>query len=252
MFAQGPTWREGTLDRDVRSELEGIPRYSSALGHIRELIPSAIVVGGVVRDLLLGNLSSASDLDIVVDSRDRVPAHLLHRHFHNGRNRHGNWRLTERRGGLQVDIWSPGRFFGGFRNAANMLEHFDFSVNAIGIRLDNGGILDPVDGMADIGHRQVTLLEKRWKKSRSVESGVLCLRLLKLLQRYPGLTVRNSGLAHDALQYVDRVPEHLACKYVAMPAAAAATMLSSMLTGSQAGCPPHATRDPIRVVSPMS
>jgi hypothetical protein len=92
------------LDRDLRGELERIPRYSSALYHIREHIPSAIVVGGVVRDLLLDNLPSASDLDIVVDCQDRVPVHLLHHHFHNGRNRHGNWRLTERRGRLQVDI----------------------------------------------------------------------------------------------------------------------------------------------------
>jgi hypothetical protein len=118
---------------------------------------------------------------------------------------------------------------------ARMFEHFDFSVNAIGIRLDSGEVLDPVGGIADLECGQVTLLEKRWTKSRPVESRILCLRLLKLLYRYPGLAVRNRGLALDALQYIDLVPAHLARRYVAVSAIDAATMLRSTLATALAG-----------------
>jgi poly(A) polymerase len=105
------------------------------------------VVGGTVRDALLGR--PLAELDLVVAEDPGAAARELARasggHAFELSEKFGAWRVVDRDGALLADI-TPLR--GGSIEADLALR--DFTVNAIATPLDGGKLLDPTGGLADI------------------------------------------------------------------------------------------------------
>jgi tRNA nucleotidyltransferase/poly(A) polymerase len=107
-------------------------------------VPEAWLVGGSVRDLLLGR--QVVDVDLVVERDPAAAARSLAR-SHGGApfplsERHGAWRVV--RDGHTVDITAS-------RGAvADDLGRRDFTINAMAVPLAGGDLLDPFGGRADL------------------------------------------------------------------------------------------------------
>jgi putative nucleotidyltransferase with HDIG domain len=164
------------------------------LGAIRERapVPGAWLVGGSVRDLLLGR--PVVDIDLVVDGDPRAVARDLARRSGGSpfplSERHGAWRVVAgadtidvaaARGSIEQDL--------GLR---------DFTVNAIAMGLDDGTVTDPFDGRGDLDGRML----------RAVSEGVFEDDPLRLL--------RLPRIAHELEFAVDPATERLARSQAAL------------------------------------
>jgi putative nucleotidyltransferase with HDIG domain len=124
-------------------------RVATVLAPVRASIglDDGWLVGGAIRDALLGR--SFDDWDVVVpgDAGDAARAYARR----SGGSpfalseRHGTWRVVGP--GLTVD------FTGLVGTIADDLARRDFTVNAIAVRLDDGSIVDPHDGVGDLARR---------------------------------------------------------------------------------------------------
>jgi len=149
-------------------------------------VPDAWLVGGSVRDLIMGR--NVVDVDLIVESDPAAAARSLAR-SHGGApfplsERHGAWRVV--RDGHTVDITRS-------RGAVcEDLGRRDFTINAMAVPLAGGDLLDPHGGRADLEARRV----------RVVSDDVFAddpLRLLRLVR-----------LAHELGFAVDPRSEQLA------------------------------------------
>jgi putative nucleotidyltransferase with HDIG domain len=119
------------------------------LGAIRERapVPGAWLVGGSVRDLLLGR--PVADIDLVVDGDPRAVARELARRSGGSpfalSERHGAWRVVS--GADTIDVAA------GRGTIDQDLGLRDFTVNAIAMALDDGSVTDPFDGRGDLERR---------------------------------------------------------------------------------------------------
>ncbi|HEY8858913.1 MAG TPA: hypothetical protein VIM27_05625, partial [Gaiellales bacterium] len=107
-------------------------------------MPDAWLVGGSVRDLLLGR--SVVDVDLVVERDPGDAARTLARSAGGApfplSERHGAWRVV--RDGSTVDITAS-------RGAVtDDLGRRDFTINAMAVPLAGGDLLDPHGGRADL------------------------------------------------------------------------------------------------------
>ena len=115
-------------------------------------VPDAWLVGGSVRDLLLGR--KVVDVDLVVERDPAAAARSLAR-AHGGApfplsERHGAWRVV--RDGHTVDITRS-------RGAvADDLGRRDFTINAMAVPLAGGDLLDPHGGRADLEAERVRVV----------------------------------------------------------------------------------------------
>jgi putative nucleotidyltransferase with HDIG domain len=125
---------------------------SSGLDAVREALAGrqAWLVGGAVRDRVLGRTAEIVDLDVVVDGDAAQAARAVARAA--GRaacfalsEEFGSWRVLARDGAWQVDL-EPMR--GGSLHSDLALR--DFTVNAIAEPLQGGEPIDPLGGLADI------------------------------------------------------------------------------------------------------
>lgn len=165
------------------------------LEELRETPTDCYLVGGAVRDMFLGAACPA-DLDLMVPNRDTFVHGVLARHGRARRNRHGNWRYIFP-SGSHVDVIEPRFFYRQFHAPAEALAYFDTSVNAIGLRLHDGDLLDPLGGLQDLFEGQLRLGHDRWTTMNDFESVHLTLRLLRLLRKHPLRVVNPSmALAH--------------------------------------------------------
>jgi putative nucleotidyltransferase with HDIG domain len=113
----------------------------------RAPVPGAWLVGGSVRDLLLGR--PVFDIDLVVDGDPREVARDLARRSGGSpfplSERHGAWRVVS--GADTIDVAA----------SRGTIDHDlglrDFTVNAIAIALDDGAVTDPFDGRGDLDRR---------------------------------------------------------------------------------------------------
>jgi len=139
--------------------LPGVDRLRAAAGG------SAHLVGGIVRDLLLGR--ERVDIDVVVEgdaaalARDLDPEAVVHERFGTA---------SARFDGLHYDIASarsetyphPGALpevrTGGL---AEDLARRDFTVNAMAVPLDGGALVDPHGGAHDLADRVLRVLHDR-------------------------------------------------------------------------------------------
>ncbi len=160
------------------------------------------LVGGAVRDLVT-RAAPPSDLDIIAPNGDRYIHAVLSEVGRARRNRHGNLRYSLP-SGRHIDVIEPRFFYGSFQNAAEALAYFDASVNAIGLRLGDGRLLDPIDGLADLLKGRVALPVARWTQMSDFESVHLAIRLTRLLERVQ-LEVVNPDIALAHLGKFDKV-----------------------------------------------
>ena len=113
----------------------------------RAPVPGAWLVGGSVRDLLLGR--PVVDIDLVVDGDPRAVARELARRCGGSpfplSERHGAWRVVA--GADTIDVAASR---GGIDEDLAMR---DFTVNAIAMGLDDGAVTDPFDGRGDLDRR---------------------------------------------------------------------------------------------------
>ena len=122
---------------------------SSRLGLVREALTSrtAWVVGGTIRDALLGR--ALEDIDLVVDADPRGAATAIARaaggHAFELSEEFGAWRMVAADRSWQADVTA---MRGGSIEADLALR--DFTVNAIARLLPGGDLIDPHGGAADV------------------------------------------------------------------------------------------------------
>jgi poly(A) polymerase len=128
---------------------------SPELERIRAAAPveDAWLVGGSVRDLLLGR--PVTDVDLVVPGDPAAAARRLAREGGGApfplSERHGAWRVV--RDGWTVDVAACR---GGSIEAD--LGHRDFTINAIALALAGGEPIDPSGGLADLEARSLRVV----------------------------------------------------------------------------------------------
>jgi hypothetical protein len=168
---------------------------ADAVTLLDEALEDAFLVGGAVRDALLGFTGRPKDLDIIcsVSNLNRIRTQGL-AEFQVGPNRHGNLRLA--RGALTIDIFAPETFYGGFESLEGALRHFDVNLNAVAVSLHGGGnVVDPLSAGAGIQNRTLRLVQARWDSTKDDEDRtVLLARLLKLWRRIPYFRCENADL----------------------------------------------------------
>ena len=135
------------------------------------------IVGGAVRDRLLGRGARRPDLDIVLAGDVAEAAQLVRRQAPHGTaafalsDTFGAWRLVGPEQAWQVDV-SP--LLGGTLDAD--LRQRDLTVNAIAEPLSGGALVDPTGGLADLERRVLRLAGPRAFSDDPLRS----LRLVRL------------------------------------------------------------------------
>ena len=155
------------IQRRVRAELTRLADVVEPLGRIfAEAGEEISLVGGPVRDMMLGRLQS--DLDLTTSARPEVTERLLQawagttwdmgRAFGTIGCRKGPWTVevtTYRADEYAQDSRKPAVAFGD--SLVGDLRRRDFSVNAMALRLVPGEVdaelVDPYGGLADLAHR---------------------------------------------------------------------------------------------------
>jgi hypothetical protein len=117
---------------------------------LRRLPPGAYVVGGAVRDLLLGR--SPADVDVASADPLACAQSLGRRVIRLGREEHlSAWRVTS---GSHVYDFAPIEV-----DIDHDLARRDFTINAMAVNLGSGDLLDPFDGRADLARRLVRMVD---------------------------------------------------------------------------------------------
>ncbi len=140
----------------------------------------AWVVGGAVRDRLLGR--ATTDLDVVVAGDPEAAARAVARAARAARfplhEQFGSWRVAARDGAWQLDL-EPLRG----ETIEDDLALRDFTVNAIAEPLAGGGAIDPLGGIGD-------LRERRLRMAGEGAFGADPLRVLRLARMVVELDLR--------------------------------------------------------------
>ncbi|HEY7120928.1 MAG TPA: HD domain-containing protein [Solirubrobacterales bacterium] len=132
--------------------LDEAPSISAARTAL-ELEGSAWIVGGAIRDALLGE--PVSDADLAVErGREEIAAHAIAKVAGGTAfqlsEEHATWRAIASTDGWHVDV-VPLRA----EDIDRDLRARDFTVNAIGRRLEGGELIDPTAGLADAEARML-------------------------------------------------------------------------------------------------
>jgi putative nucleotidyltransferase with HDIG domain len=132
----------------------GEPAAVLALAREALAAQDAWVVGGVIRDRLLGRTPPRADVDLVVDGDPGAAAQLVRERAGRGSaafalsDAFGAWRLVGPGGAWQVDV-AP-LHEGGLE--ADLLAR-DLTINAIAEPLAGGALIDPANGAEDVRRR---------------------------------------------------------------------------------------------------
>ncbi|HEX2879776.1 MAG TPA: hypothetical protein VHO25_09565 [Polyangiaceae bacterium] len=152
----------------------------AAIDLIRSTGVEIYIVGGTVRDHFLN--VQPSDLDIIVPNDDTVVSSLLDERYPSRTNRHGNKRYWV--DGRNIDVIRPKFFYKPFTCAEDAIGYFDVSINAMGVRLADGLLIDTGGGMDDIAARRIRITRQRWQEANDFEFVHLMLRTLRYTQKY--------------------------------------------------------------------
>lgn len=178
----------------VRAFLASHDGLAEAVAMLGATLEDGSLVGGSVRDALLGFTARPKDLDVIcsVSDLDRVRAEGI-TGFRVGLNRHDNLRLV--RMDLTIDLFAPETFYSGFGTLEATLRYFDINLNAVAWPLSGeGDVIDPLNAGLGILKRRFRLIEARWHSMKDDEDRtVLLARLLKLWRRIPDFVCENCG-----------------------------------------------------------
>ncbi|HKO56659.1 MAG TPA: hypothetical protein VJ276_12340 [Thermoanaerobaculia bacterium] len=118
--------------------------------HLGRLPPGAYVVGGAVRDLLLGR--EPADVDVASPDPLASARSLRRKVIRLGREEHlSAWRVAA---GEHVYDFAPIEV-----DIAHDLARRDFTINAMAVDLVTGALLDPFDGRGDLARRLVRMVD---------------------------------------------------------------------------------------------
>ncbi|MCC6563617.1 hypothetical protein IT087_01875, partial [Candidatus Uhrbacteria bacterium] len=149
---------------------------------------------GAIRDAILDR-GELHDLDIVIRENDqRVFQSLDSLGASYEFNRRGMRRY--RLGKLQIDLIEPSKFYKGLSSIESILNFFDLKINALGLHLGSNIILDPLNGRECFQRSEVGINWPRWGSSQMThdEQWLLLLRLVRIIERYPGLSVESTSM----------------------------------------------------------
>jgi hypothetical protein len=128
-----------------------VPDLLRLFPRLRDLPLDAYVVGGAVRDLILG--AAPADVDVACLDPLACARALGRKVIRLGRQEHLTaWRVVD-----GVHVYDFAALLDGSIDAD--LARRDFTVNAMAVNLRSGALLDPHDGRADIGARLVRMVD---------------------------------------------------------------------------------------------
>jgi hypothetical protein len=167
-----------------------------------DLPPSTWVVGGAVRDLLVGE--APRDLDLATADAEALAGLLARR---SGRRpiRLGRHELTALRIVDGAAIYDLTPLFGG--SIESDLHRRDFSINAIAVDCATGRLLDPFDGLGALEERRLTLV----RESNLDDDPLRVIKAVRMAVRYRlsvdeatamALRRRSAGVAQVAVERV--------------------------------------------------
>jgi len=143
------------------------------LGALAQISPNGWLVGGAVRDRLLGRPTADYDVATTGDPRQlaRGLARTIDGHAFMLSEGFGAWRVVARDQAWQVDLLA---ICG--RTIEDDLAHRDLTINAIAAPLQGGDYVDPFDGRADLRARRLRMVSSQ----AFVDDPLRSLRLARL------------------------------------------------------------------------
>ncbi|HET7051497.1 MAG TPA: HDIG domain-containing protein [Solirubrobacteraceae bacterium] len=128
---------------------------STPLDELWQLADAAWLVGGAVRDRLLGRPTGDYDVAVTVDAGQlaRKLARATHAHAFELSEGFGAWRVTARDRSWQLDLLPLAG-----ETIEEDLRKRDFTVNAIAEPLGGGDHVDPFGGLADLRARRLRMV----------------------------------------------------------------------------------------------
>lgn len=146
---------------DARSDIAALARASESVSEVRAALPAGgegtWLVGGAVRDLLLG--LTVVDVDLAVAGDPREAARAVHAALGGDifslSDRFGTWRVNTA-SGVQVDLTTLRG-----ESIEDDLSLRDFTVNAMALDADSLELTDPLGGQDDLAKRRFRLVSER-------------------------------------------------------------------------------------------
>lgn len=145
--------------------------------------PTVLLVGGALRDLLLGRTVRDLDLVVIGDAEPvarQIAARLGGHIFQLGSPPKSVWRITGDR--VTIDVWES-------RHGLEQdILRRDFTVNALTWRLPRGPLLDPTGGLDDLDAGRLRTV----RTSNLVDDPIRVLRGIRILATHPELALTAS------------------------------------------------------------
>lgn len=176
----------------------------TAIGRLAHKVPRALLVGGAVRDLLLGVPTNDADVEVYgikPDALEKILRELFTRVDVVGAS-FGVYKVTLDEGRM-LDVAIPrtesktGKGHKGFEVIGNpslevveALRRRDFTINAIGMDASTGEIIDPYNGRADLADKLLRVVDER----TFVEDPLRVFRGIQFVARF-GLKVEPKTFA---------------------------------------------------------
>jgi tRNA nucleotidyltransferase (CCA-adding enzyme) len=171
------------------------------------LLPKPVyVVGGAVRDGLIGRVRAELDLDLVIPTGAVDVARQLAAAYHAGFVLLDAERQIARVvfAGMTVDIAQQDG-----DSIATDLARRDFTINAIAYDLQAGEIIDPLHGQLDLQHRKIRMV----RKSNLIDDP---LRLLRAYRQASQLNFMIEADTHQAMRELAPLLTEVAAERVLM------------------------------------
>jgi poly(A) polymerase len=183
----------------LADELAGAASIRAAREAMAGEPASAWIVGGAIRDALLGE--EVSDADLVVkpgfeETAARAIAKVTGGFAFVLSTEYPTWRATSEADGWHVDVVSMRA-----ETIEGDLEARDFTLNSIAVPLDGGDPIDPTGGLADVEERVLRVASDR----AFLDDPLRLLRAARLSARH-GLAIEN-GTAELARQAAPRAAD---------------------------------------------
>jgi hypothetical protein len=166
------------------------------------------IFGGAIRRALFNDKSSG-DIDIMAPNGDDRAINALDGLgipfvLNSQKLRRYRWNS------LQIDIFQPREFFGGFSKVEEALSYFDLRINALSLHLHSGQILDPFGIVPRTPITDPGINWPRWREMSSLQVVVLAIRLAKIMYEISDLMISTT----DAQCLVTAVlPEIYKCNW---------------------------------------
>lgn len=145
------------------------------------------ICGGTLRRRIF-NGQISSDVDIMIpngDDRAFKALDALHIPFVLNSHRHRRYRWNY----LEIDIFHPRDFFGGFDEVYNALCFFDLKINSLALHWRSNRIIDPYNILSKTPVTDPGINWPHWALKYPQHVVILAIRLAKVFHEVPSLTI---------------------------------------------------------------